>query len=166
MGFIPRPVGQGGLEDAFWFAMAPITTIPMGIYATAAFITDDYRYGRPDWKANVRNAGIWGAIAQGVWAWNAYFHPGKYSYMSGTGAAKLAGHLAAHSGVLLPALAAASAVGWAATGHLHGAVPPGTASGFGMPMASTTGGSVDNPLGFTWGSLSTWADNMIPGFLR
>ncbi len=76
------------------------------------------------------------------------------------------GRMAVASPALLPGVATASALGWAATGDLHGAVPPGTASGIGMPMAPTTGGSVDEPLGLTWGSLSTWAENMIPGFLK
>ncbi len=68
--------------------------------------------------------------------------------------------------VTLPVLAMASAAGWIATAEHHGAVTPGVASGFGMPMAPTTGGSLDNPLGLTSESLSQWASNMVPGFLR
>ncbi len=160
MGFIPRSYGEGGLEDAFWFAVAPITTVPMALYVASATVSDDWRYGRPDWKANLRNAGIWAAIAQGVYSWNQYYHAGKYSYMSASAASKLAAHSAASTAVILPVLAVAAAIGWAATGEIHGAVTPGVASGIGMPMTPElySGGTSSNPAGWDFGG---WLDRLF-----
>lgn len=82
----------------------------------------------------------------------------------------LAGHIIARqytTPVTLPlAIAVGATAGWIATADQHGAVTPGVASGFGMPMGPTTGGSLDNPLGLTSQSISQWASNMVPGFLR
>lgn len=70
-------------------------------------------------------------------------------------------------GVVAPValLAVAATAGWIATADKHGAVTPGVASGIGMPLAPTTGGSVENPLGLTWGSFSESLGNLVPGFL-
>ncbi len=82
----------------------------------------------------------------------------------------LAGHIIARhytTPVTLPlAIAVGATTGWIATADQHGAVTPGVASGFGMPMRPTTGGSLDNPLGLTSQSVSQWAHDMVPGFLR
>ncbi len=45
--------------------------------------------------------------------------------------------------VTLPVLATGAALGWAATAEHHGAVTPGVASGFGMPM--TNPGAAHSP---------------------
>ncbi len=153
MGWIPDEP-----EDAFWFVVSPITGVPTAVYAAAAYTTGDYPVGKPDWRANVRNAGIWGAIAVGVHAWNAIWHPGKYSFTTGSQAFKVAGHLAASPVSFAIAAATVSAVAWAATGDLHGAVPPGT--GMGMPMTPDlySGGSTSNPAGWDFG---VWLDNLF-----
>jgi hypothetical protein len=51
--------------------------------------------------------------------------------------------------VILPVLATASAAGWIATAEQHGAVTPGVASGFGMPMTPElySRGTSSDPLG-------------------
>ncbi len=143
-------------SDAFWFAVAPVTAVPTAVYAAAAATTGDYPAGKPDWKANIRNTGIWGAIALGVYGWNQYFHPGKYAFTTGAQAYKLVGHLAANPATIGMAAATVAAVGWAATGDLHGAVPPGT--GMGMPMTPDlySQGTSSNPAGWDFGSW--WAD--------
>ncbi len=53
-----------------------------------------------------------------------------------------------------------SAAGWISTADVHGAVPPGVSSGFGIPMGPATGGSVENPIGLTPQSLSDWWDRL------
>lgn len=153
MGWIPDEP-----EDAFWFAVSPITAVPTAVYAAAAYTTGDYPAGKPDWRANLRNAGIWGAIAVGVHAWNTIMFPGKYAFTTGTQAFKVAGHLATNPVTLGIAVATASAVAWAATGDLHGAVPPGT--GMGMPMTPDlySQGTSSNPAGWDFGS---WLDSLF-----
>ena len=51
--------------------------------------------------------------------------------------------------VTLPVVATAAALGWAATAEHHGAVTPGVASGFGMPMSPElySRGTSSDPLG-------------------
>ncbi len=144
-------------RDSFWFLISPLTTAPLAVYTTTGYLLDDYPLGKPDWRSNVRNAGIWGAIAGGNWAWNAYFHPGKYAFLSGSGAYKIVGHSLMNPQFILPVAATAAAVGWAATGHHHGAVAPGVASGFGMPV---TPGIYDlsQPDGGIGSGLRAWWD--------
>eukprot|EP00661_Eupelagonemidae_sp_cell13_P011902 gene11902-biopygen22928 len=112
MGFLPEEH-----EDTFWFLVAPLTTIPMAVYTAAGITYGSYPHGEPDWKASVRNTGIWGSIAAGVWGWNAIFHPGKYAFTSGTSAYKIAGHIIAPAAVplLLSSVAVAAAIGYVST---------------------------------------------------
>eukprot|EP00661_Eupelagonemidae_sp_cell13_P018382 gene18382-biopygen17402 len=117
MGFLPEEH-----EDTFWFLVAPLTTIPMAVYTAAGITYGSYPHGEPDWKASVRNTGIWGSIAAGVWGWNAIFHPGKYAFTSGTSAYKIAGHIIAPAAVplLLSSVAVAAAIGYVSTAEVHG----------------------------------------------
>ncbi len=146
--------------DSFWFAVSPVTSFPIAVYSAAAYVTGDWRFGRPDAKESVRNAGIWGAIAVGVHAWNSYYHPGKYSFTSASSAVKTAAHLAAVPSVILPVVATGAAIGWAATAEHHGAVTPGVASGIGMPMSEElySGGTAGNPAGWDFGQ---WWDDLF-----
>ncbi len=145
-------------EDAFWFAIAPLTTIPTAVYSMAAMTTGDWRYGKPDWRANVRNAAIWSTWGATAYGWNLMMSPHNAQYLSGTNAMKNALHLAAIPSVVLPALAVGSAAGWVATAEHHGAVTPGVASGIGMPMSLElySGGTADNPAG--WDLRQWWSD--------
>ncbi len=151
MGWLPDKA-----SDTFWFLVSPITTVPIAVYSASAYVSGQYPYGSPDWKASARNAGIWGAIAFGNWAWNAVYHPGKYAYTSAVEGYKVVAHLAANPVTVGVGLATAAAVGWAATGDLHGAVPPGT--GMGMPMTPDlySQGTSSNPAGWDFGSW--WSD--------
>ncbi len=153
MGWLPDKA-----SDTFWFLISPITTVPIAVYSASAYVSGQYPYGTPDWKASARNAGIWGAIALGNWAWNAVYHPGKYAYTSAAEGYKVVAHLAANPVTIGVGLATAAAVGWAATGDLHGAVPAGT--GMGMPMAPDlyTQGSSGNPAGWDFGS---WLEDLL-----
>ena len=107
--------------DVFWLAVAPITTLPMAIYYASAYLTDDWRYGKPDVEDNVRNALVWAGIGGSVFAWNAFVHPGKYPYMSPASAFKTAAHVAAPAAVpaALVTLAVGSAAGYVATSDVH-----------------------------------------------
>ena len=157
MGWLPEEY-----SDAFWFAVTPITTIPLLVYTGASTVSGDWRYGKPDTKANIRNAAIWAAIAGAVFSWNAIVHPGKYQFMTGSDAFKGVVHIASKSPAFVPAAVAAvavgSAVGWAATAEHHGAVAPGT--GMGMPMTSDlySQGTASNPAGWDF---STWWSNIV-----
>lgn len=136
-------------DDALWFLLSPITTIPLGIYAFTGFALNKYPYGEPDWRASARNTSVWAGISGSAWAWNAIVHPGKYPFVSGVSAYKVLGHTAASSAVIIPALATAAAIGWAATGETHGAVTPGVASGIGMPMTPELySGTESDPTGY------------------
>ena len=81
------------MEDAFWFAVSPLTTIPTAVYSAAGYTTGQYPFGKPDMQANIRNATFWSAIAGSVWAWNTLVHPGKYPFLSSSGAFKGAAHI-------------------------------------------------------------------------
>lgn len=91
-------------DDTFWFALTPITSIPLAVYGAAGYVSGDYPLGKPDWKGSARNTALWGGISVAVYAWNAYFHPGKYAYLSGSAAAKAVGHIAAGSAASMAAV--------------------------------------------------------------
>lgn len=142
MGFVPRES-----EEAFWFLVSPITTVPLGIYSVAGYVSDEYPYGEPDYQASIRNTGIWGAISFGVWAWNAYFHPGKYAFTTGSAAFKTVGHIAAGSAVplLMVTAAVAAGAGYVATSETHHGAPIMTeGSGYGGVGPGAYG---DDPMG-------------------
>ncbi len=146
-------------SDFFWFLVSPITTVPMAAYTIGFYVAgEEHPYGKPDWRKNLANAGIWGAAALGNWAYHAYMHPGKYSWTKPADAFKLVGHLAANPLVIATTGATAAAVAWAATGDLHGAVPPGT--GMGMPMTPDlySQGTSNNPAGWDFGS---WLEELF-----
>ncbi len=115
MGWLPSEP-----SDAFWFAVAPVTAVPTAVYAAAAATTGDYPAGKPDWKANIRNTAIWGAIAAGVYGWNQYYYPGQYAFTTGAQAYKLVGHLAANPVTIGIGAATVAAIGYVATAEVHG----------------------------------------------
>ncbi len=146
-------------SDAFWFLLAPVTTIPMAAYTIGFYAAEEeHPYGVPDWRESARNTGIWASMAVGNWAYHAFMHPGKYAWTSAVDVYKLAGHLAANPLVIAGTGATAAAVAWAATGDLHGAVPPGT--GMGMPMTPDLyyQGTSSNPAGWDFGA---WWENLF-----
>jgi hypothetical protein len=113
----PEPI------DAFWFAVAPITTVPMGLYSATGYATGDYPYGKPDLASSARNAFGWFTIAASVYGWNLLASPHNATWVSGTQAFKVGGHwLAAAPLIPLAAvvLATAAAVGYVATADVHG----------------------------------------------
>jgi hypothetical protein len=160
MGFLPEEH-----EDTFWFLVAPLTTIPMAVYAAAGITYGSYPHGEPDWKASMRNTGIWGGIAAGVWGWNAIFHPGKYAFTSGTSAYKIMGHIAAPAAVPLVVIsvAVAAAIGYISLADTHGGAT-GMLVGdmnMSMPVTSQAGSSKktsNNPAGWDF---SSWLSDLI-----
>jgi len=109
------------MEDAFWFAVSPLTTVPIAVYTATAYATDDWRFGKPDVRENLRNALLWAGIAGSVYGWNSLVHPGKYPFMSAGSVFKTAAHIAAPAAVpaALATLAVGSAVGYVATSDVH-----------------------------------------------
>ena len=95
-------------SDAFWFAVAPLTSIPFGIYAAAAYVTDDYPFGKPDLRASVRNAVLWLGAAAAVHGWNLAMSPHNAQFVTGSQAAKAAGHIFMMSSWAAPAAGAAT----------------------------------------------------------
>ncbi len=81
-------------SDAFWFAIAPVTSIPFGIYAAAGYVTGDYPAGKPDYQASIRNAVLWAGAAGAVHGWNLAFSPHNATFVSPSAAWKVAGHVA------------------------------------------------------------------------
>ncbi len=141
MGWLPDKA-----SDTFWFLVSPITTVPIAVYSASAYVSGEYPYGSPDWKASARNAGIWGAIALGNWAWNAVYHPGKYAYTSAVEGYKVVAHLAANPVTIGAAVATAAAIGYVATADQHGGAT-GMLVGdmnMGLPVAISPGGSSSN----------------------
>ena len=59
--------------------------------------------------------------------------------------------------VTLPVLATGAALGWAATAEHHGAVTPGVASGFGMPLSNP--GAARSPTPYRQGLRATFGLN-------
>lgn len=114
MGWIPDEP-----SDAFWFAVAPVTTGPTAVYATAGYLSGDYPLGKPDTKANVRNSLLWGTIAGGVYTWNYFMSPHNAVFMTGSNAWRTAFHL---GGVPMAVVLATVAVGvgYVATADVHG----------------------------------------------
>lgn len=146
-------------EVVDWF-FYPVTALPVSVYHLAGYLADDDSVPSPDWQANIRNSMMWGGMAIGVHGWNAYFHPGKYSFRTISDLVKLVGHIGGTSSAAVPAALAAvavgSAVGWAATAEHHGAVPPGI--GMGMPMTQPPSSATSsNPAGW---DIQTWWDEL------
>ena len=106
-------------SDAFWFAVAPITTGPTFLYASAGYVSGEYPLGKPDWRANARNALIWTGAAGGAYTWNYFMSPHNATFMSGSSAWKTALHI---GGVPLAVAVATVAVGvgYVATADVHG----------------------------------------------
>lgn len=91
-------------EDAFWFAVAPLTTGPVALYSVSAYVSGSYPYGKPDWAANARNAITWLAVGSSVYAWNYVWSPHNLAMVTGSSAFKTVGQVALHS--MTPAMIA------------------------------------------------------------
>ena len=103
--------------DVAAYMVAPISAPYTFGYAMAYFVykDSDDPLPAPDWRANVRNYGLWSFKAGMVWAYNSYMHPGKYSFVSGSKAFQLvAKHVPPQSLVPL-VLAAPMAIGFKVT---------------------------------------------------
>ena len=135
------------LEEFFWFHL-----LPGGIYKTA---TAEGGLESEEFDYYLGSGLIWfGSMAYAVNAMEA---------ASALGTTNVAAEFAVYRnlkyiqtvGRVFPATA--SAVAWAATGELHGAVPPGT--GMGMPMTPDlySGGTSSNPAGWDF---SSWWSNL------
>ncbi len=128
------PFKPTSAEDAFWFALAPATTIPMALYSVSGYVSGEYPYGKPDLESSARNAMGWGALAASVHGWNLLFSPHNASWISGTQAFKVASHWMMTPAMLPVAAIASTAavgVGYAATSDVHGgafSVPGGAMS--------------------------------------
>jgi hypothetical protein len=115
MGFLPTEY-----EDTLWFLLAPITTIPMAVYAASGLTYGSYPYGKPDIRASIRNSVIWTGMATAIYGWNQYYHPGKYAFMTGSQAFRTAGHLVVNPVTVGAAIATAAAIAYVATADQHG----------------------------------------------
>ncbi len=105
MPFIPEST-EDALSDIIPFLVAPITTVPTAVYSAAAYVTDDYPLGKPDWGANLRNAVIWTAAAGAAYGWNYFLSPHNATWVSGGSAYKAVSHLFIASSWAAPAAAA------------------------------------------------------------
>lgn len=126
MPFVPSEA-----EEAFWFALAPVTTLPTALYSLTGYVTGDYPYGKPDLASSARNAMGWGAIAASVYGWNLMMSPHNAVWVSGTQAFKVAGHFLM-SPAMIPvaavAIAVAAGAGYVSTSDVHGGAVPGVTS--------------------------------------
>jgi hypothetical protein len=107
--------------DAFWFAVAPITTGPVAVYSAAGLVSGTYPFGKPDWATSVRNSLSWLAIASSVYGWNMWMSPHNLAWVSGSQAFKTGGYIAAPAAVpvVLLTIAVAAAAGYVSTSDVH-----------------------------------------------
>lgn len=138
-------------SDNFWFAVAPLTTIPFFVYGASGYISGDYRYGKPDWQSNIRNAAVWGGLGGSVYLYNLLVHPGKYGFVSAGEALKFPLHMALTSPALpaaiLGTVAVGSAAGYVATSDVHKGAT-GMLVGdmnMGVPVSPESASWIENP---------------------
>lgn len=113
----PEPI------DAFWFAVAPLTSGPVLLYSAAGWTSGEYPFGVPDWKTSARNSLGWFGVAGAVYAWNLLASPHNAVFTTGTQSFRAGGHMLATSAALIPVaavvVAVAAAVGYVSTSDVH-----------------------------------------------
>ncbi len=109
--------------DAFWLAVAPLTTVPVLVYSAAGWTSGSYPLGQPDWRTSVRNSLSWLGVAGTVHAWNLWMSPHNAVFTSGTTAFKTGMQAFALSPAMVPTIAVvvatAAALGYGATSGEH-----------------------------------------------
>lgn len=130
MPFVPSLEPEDASGEFIRFLLAPImfpVSLGYGVY--------DYMEGTEhlDRGEALRNTGIWGALALGVYAWNQYIYPGMYEFRTAAKGFQLIG---ASSAAIPIAMLTVAVVGTAAQYDVAAHYGAGTRGSFGSVAPS------------------------------